>query len=78
MNRVQGVAAAPGVVRGPWVHIETTAVPVGGRIAPDAVPAEIARLREAAETAAVELEAIAERVRAEGHADEAAIFGAQR
>ncbi len=77
MNQLQGVAAAPGVVRGRWAHIETTAVPVGGRIAPDAAPAEVARLREAAERAAVELEGIAERVRDEGHAGEAAIFEAQ-
>ncbi len=77
MNRLQGVAAAPGVVRGPWVHIETTAGPVVGRIAQDAAPAEVDRLRGAAEAAAVELERIAQRVRDDGHGDEAAIFEAQ-
>ncbi|MGP1673640.1 MAG: phosphoenolpyruvate--protein phosphotransferase, partial [Candidatus Limnocylindrales bacterium] len=77
MKRVQGVPAAPGVVRGPWVLIEPASVPVGGRIAPEASADEVERLRAATEAAAVELERIAGRIREDGHADEAAIFEAQ-
>ena len=35
--RLAGVAAAPGVARGPWVHVRRRELPVGGRVAPDAV-----------------------------------------
>jgi phosphoenolpyruvate-protein phosphotransferase len=77
MKRLQGVAAAPGMVHGPWVRIDPTPVPAGGRIPPQAAHREIERLREASEAAAKELEAIAGRVEADGHADEGAIFLAQ-
>jgi phosphoenolpyruvate-protein kinase (PTS system EI component) len=73
-NRLTGVAAAPGVARGPWIHVRRRELPVGGRVAPDAVDAEDVRLREAANAAADELMALSERVGAEGHEDEAAIF----
>jgi len=72
--RLAGVAAAPGVARGPWVHVRRRELPVGGRVAPDAVEAEEARLRDAANRAADDLAALSERVGAEGHGDEAAIF----
>jgi phosphoenolpyruvate-protein phosphotransferase len=65
------------MVHGPWVRIDPTPVPVGGRIPPEAAHREIERLREASEAAAKELGAIAGRVEADGHADEGAIFLAQ-
>lgn len=77
MKRVQGLAAAPGVVRGPWIQIDPAQAPEGGWIAPEAAAGEIERLRAASDAAGGELEAIAERVEADGHADEAAIFLAQ-
>ena len=72
--RLAGVAAAPGVARGPWIHVRRRELPVGGRVAPDAVEAEAARLHDAANAAADDLMALSERVGAEGHEDEAAIF----
>ena len=72
--RLAGVAAAPGVARGPWVHIRRRALPVGGLVAPGADDAEEARLRDAANAAADDLMALSERVGAEGHEDEAGIF----
>lgn len=77
MKRVHGIAAAPGVVRGPWVRIEQSAVSAGGSVAAGMAADEINRLQEASEAAAKELEAIARRVDADGHPDEAAIFLAQ-
>ncbi|HYO44522.1 MAG TPA: phosphoenolpyruvate--protein phosphotransferase [Candidatus Limnocylindrales bacterium] len=73
-RRLAGVAAAPGVARGPWVHVRRRELPTGGRVAPGAVDAEEARLRDAANRAADDLVALSERVGAEGHEDEAAIF----
>jgi phosphoenolpyruvate-protein phosphotransferase len=72
--RLAGVAAAPGVARGPWIHVRRRELPVGGRVAPGAVEAEAARLHDAANAAADDLMALSERVGAEGHEDEAAIF----
>jgi phosphoenolpyruvate-protein phosphotransferase len=69
-----GVAAAPGVARGAWVHVRRRELPVGGHVAPTAVEAEQARLRAASNQAADDLMALSERVGAEGHDDEAAIF----
>ncbi len=77
MKRLQGVAAAPGVVRGPWVLIEQPAEIGGGDVASEARGAEVERLRGACESAAAALEALAARVRGDGHADEAEIFLAQ-
>lgn len=57
--------------------IEPSPVLAGGRIEPAQAEAESSRLREASEAAATRLEAIAERVHAEGHDDEASIFAAQ-
>ncbi len=77
MRSLRGVAAAPGQVRGHWARIERSPVLAGGRIAPDQIDAERLRLGAACEAAATELGAIAGRVAADGHADEAAIFEAQ-
>ena len=77
MRRLVGRPAAPGVVRGAWVRIEQSVVPAGSRITPGAADGEIEHLRHASEAAAAELETIAQRVQADGHADEAAIFLAQ-
>lgn len=77
MRQIQGIGAAPGMVRGAWVHIQRSPVVGGRRIPPVRAPEERARLEAATEAAAVQLVSIAERVRAEGHDDEAAIFAAQ-
>lgn len=77
MRLLSGIGAAPGVVRGPWTRIEHSPVIAGGRIETTDVPAEQERLGAALEAAAARLEAVAERIRGEGHADEAAIFSAQ-
>ncbi|MBI3748126.1 MAG: phosphoenolpyruvate--protein phosphotransferase, partial [Chloroflexi bacterium] len=77
MRSIRGVAAAPGVVRGPWVHIEPSAIVAGGRIDPANADTERSRLDAAIAAAAGQLDRIAERVAADGHADEAAIFSAQ-
>jgi phosphoenolpyruvate-protein kinase (PTS system EI component) len=77
MRQIHGVAAAPGQVRGGWAMVERSAVPTGGHIASERAAEERVRLRAAAEAAATQLEAIAERVGADGHDDEAAIFSAQ-
>ena len=74
MTTVHGVPAAPGVARGGWVHVRRRDLPVGGRVAPDAVESEAARLRAAADQAADDLMALSERVGAAGHEDGAAIF----
>jgi phosphoenolpyruvate-protein phosphotransferase len=72
--RLTGVAAAPGVARGPWLHVRPRELPVAGRVSAEGLDAEDARLREAANAAADDLMALSERVGAEGHEDEAAIF----
>ena len=74
--RIQGVAAAPGIALGPWVEVRRRELPAGGRVAAGEAPAEEERLREAANQAADDLLALAERVGAEGHEEEAAIFTA--
>ena len=61
-RRMRGVAAAPGVARGPWVHVRRRELPVGGRVAPGAAEAEEPRLRDAANQAADDLMALSERV----------------
>lgn len=77
MRRVTGIAAAPGVAVGAWMRVRTETPIAGGTIAPGDADAEIARLATAVEGAATQLEAIADRMDAEGHADEGAIFLAQ-
>ena len=77
MRVLSGTPASGGVVRGPWVRIEPIREPEARTIGPAEVETERARLAAAAALAATELEAIAERVTADGHPDEGAIFGAQ-
>jgi phosphoenolpyruvate-protein phosphotransferase len=77
MKRLHGLAAAPGVARAPWVRIEATPAPPGGRTTPGGVAEEIKHLADASAAAAVELESISRAVRDDGHPDEAAIFEAQ-
>lgn len=77
MNRLHGLAAAPGIARAPWVRIDPVPVPAGGRTAADGVAGEIKRLAEASAAAALDLESISREVRDDGHPDEAAIFEAQ-
>jgi phosphoenolpyruvate-protein phosphotransferase len=52
-------------------------LPAPKRIGPDAAAAEIARLREASKATSRALRDLAASIRESGHADEAAIFGAQ-
>lgn len=77
MNRLHGLAAAPGVVRGPWIRIDPAPAPAGGRTTTAGVADEIKRLGAASAAAAAELESISRAVRGDGHPDEAAIFEAQ-
>jgi phosphoenolpyruvate-protein phosphotransferase len=77
MRQLRGVPASPGVASGPWVHVEPTPAPAGGTIEAGDAEREVDRLHAAAETAAIELEAIASGVREGGHAAEAEIFSAQ-
>ncbi len=73
-RRLAGVAAAPGVARGPWAHVRRQSLPTGGHVADGAVAAEEARLRAAANQASDDLMEVADQVGAAGHDDEAAIF----
>lgn len=75
-RRLAGVPAAPGVALGRWVILRRRELPRGGRVAPGGAAAEEARLRAAADAAADDLLALADRVAGAGHADEAAIFTA--
>ncbi len=75
-KRLTGIAAAPGVARGPWVGVRRREAPAGGRVAQGEAEAEEARLREAANRAADDLAALSQRVAADGHEEEAAIFTA--
>lgn len=77
MDRVQGIAAAPGVAMGAWMRPRVAPAVAGGRIDAGLTDSEIARLAVATEDAARALEAVAEQVAADGHPDEAAIFAAQ-
>jgi len=77
MQRLTGVAAAPGVARGAWAAVTRDPLPTGGRVAPGDEAAEIERLRAASASAVAALEALSERVREAGHEEESAIFLAQ-
>ncbi len=77
MRTLSGTPASSGVARGPWVRIEPPREPVARTIGQEEVESERARLNSAAQVASAELEAIADRVTADGHPDEGAIFGAQ-
>ena len=75
-TRIAAVAAAPGVARGHWTELRRAELPPPGRIDPTAAPAELARLKAAANDAALELMAISDSVADEGHEAESAIFAA--
>ena len=77
MQTLHGAAASTGVARGPWVRIDPPRAPAGRAIGPQECAAEEARLDDACAQAAAELEALGERVTADGHPDEGAIFVAQ-
>jgi len=74
--RIAAVAAAPGVARGRWTELRRAELPPPGRIDPTAAPAELARLKTAANEAALELMALSDAVADEGHEAESAIFAA--
>jgi phosphoenolpyruvate-protein phosphotransferase len=74
--RIAAVAAAPGVARGRWTELRRAELPPPGRIDPTATPAELARLKAAANEAALELMALSDAVADEGHEAESAIFAA--
>jgi phosphoenolpyruvate-protein phosphotransferase len=73
---IKATPGAPGIARGPWARYAPTTVPLGGRISPDQVEAEVVRLLAAAETVATDADLLAADIRASGHADEAEIFSA--
>jgi phosphoenolpyruvate-protein phosphotransferase len=75
-TRIAAVAAAPGVARGRWTELRRAELPPPGRIDPTAAPAELARLKAAANDAALELMALSDSVADEGHEAESAIFAA--
>jgi phosphoenolpyruvate-protein phosphotransferase len=75
--RIAGRAAAPGIARGRWVELARPELPAPRTIAAADAPGEVARLRDAAKAASLELRELASKVRDSGHADEAAIFLAQ-
>jgi len=75
-TRIAAVAAAPGVARGRWTEIRRAELPAPGRIDPTAAQGELARLKAAANEAALELMALSDAVADEGHEAESAIFAA--
>ncbi|HEX5465802.1 MAG TPA: putative PEP-binding protein, partial [Candidatus Limnocylindrales bacterium] len=77
MRRLRGVGASAGLARGPWIHVGGDEAPAGGTVAAEAVEAEVERLQAAAGRAADDLQALAERMTADGRAAEAGIFEAQ-
>lgn len=77
MRTLRGTPASDGAATGPAVVVRPAPVPLGGTVGPDGAEAEAARLRDALERAARELELVAQRMAAEGHAAEGEIFRAQ-
>ncbi len=77
MRTLSGTPASSGIARGPWIRIDAPREPEARSIGPGEAGAERERLALACERAAAELESIAERVTADGHAGEGAIFAAQ-
>jgi len=77
MRTFRGTPASAGSAVGPAVAIRPAVPPAGTTIEAGLVDAEIARLGAALEAAGLDLDTLAARVSADGHADEAAIFGAQ-
>jgi len=75
-TRIAAVAAAPGVAVGRWTELRRTALPAPRRIDPADAAAETARLKAAANDAALELMELSDQVAGSGHEGEAAIFAA--
>jgi len=75
-TRITGVGAARGIARGRWADLARPSLPEARPVAASEVPAEVLRLRAAAQAAGRELMALSESVRAAGHEAEAAIFKA--
>lgn len=73
----RGVPAASGVAVAPWISIARAPLPAPGRTPAEDIPSESARIRDAAEGAARDLQALSAEVRGAGHEAEAAIFAAQ-
>ena len=74
MRAIQGVPAAPGVARGPYVRFEAAPLIPNGPT--DDPAAEVGRLRAAAEAVARGRELAADELRRSGHPSEARIFEA--
>jgi phosphoenolpyruvate-protein phosphotransferase len=74
--RIAAVAAAPGVAYGRWTEVRRAELPPPTRIEPSAAPTEVARLKAAANDAALELMALSDSVAETGHEAESAIFAA--
>ena len=75
-TRIAAHAAAPGIARGRWTELRRADLPAPLRIDPGAAPAEVARLKAAANEAALELMALSDAVAESGHEAESAIFAA--
>jgi phosphoenolpyruvate-protein phosphotransferase len=73
---IHGVAAAAGVVVGPWARLDRPALPAPRTVEPAALDEEIELLRGAADAVAASSTELAARVRAAGHTAEAEIFAA--
>jgi phosphoenolpyruvate-protein phosphotransferase len=71
---IRGVAAAPGVARGPYVRFVRAAL--GDGAPPADVQAEVGHLERASEAVAKSRERVAEELRESGHPNEARIFEA--
>jgi phosphoenolpyruvate-protein phosphotransferase len=74
--RISAVAAAPGVARGRWTELQRAELPAPVQIEPGGAAAEVARMRAAANDAALELMTLSDSVAADGHDAESAIFAA--
>jgi phosphoenolpyruvate-protein phosphotransferase len=77
MRSLHGIAVSPGVAVGPWIRVDAGGLPAGGTVPPAFAAAEVARLVDARDEAALALEQLAARLAAEGSTDESAIFEAQ-
>ena len=75
-TRIDARPAAPGIALGRWTELRRSELPAPGRIDPGDAPAEVARLRTAANDAALELMALSDKVADAGHEAESAIFAA--
>lgn len=70
--RIRGIAASPGVARGPWIRFERKAPVSQGAVSDP--EAEVARLIGAAEAVGKASEQLAAEVTRAGHAEEAKVF----